>query len=155
MATGTVDKQHGTRGEGLTIDRVKLLFSSETFRPDSDLSLIKAYYHPEVRFRDAIQELHGREAFLAMTRRFLDRAKELEVEAHEAAQTGNVIFLSWTMRLRMGKGPRTTLEGTSKLTLDQHGKVIDHRDYFDLWGDAIGSLPVVGRAYRALIQKMG
>ncbi len=122
---------------------------------DSSFSLIERYYHPDVRFRDAIQEVHGREAFIDMTRRFVRRAKDLDVEVHDTAQDGNVIFLQWTMRMRFGRGPKSAIEGTTKLTLDAQGKVVEHRDYFDLWGDALDALPVVGKLYRALIKRLG
>jgi limonene-1,2-epoxide hydrolase len=154
MATGTVEPTNGPRGEALTLDRARQIFS-DTFRTDSELSLIKTYYHPEVRFRDAIQQVEGREAFLDMTRRFLERSKDLQVEVHEAAQTGNVIFVEWTMKLRLGMGPLSTYDGTSRLILDAQGKVIEHRDYFDLWGDTLGALPGVGKLYRQVIKKLG
>src|SRR4030095_8826893 len=105
------------------------------------------YYHPEVRFRDAIQQVEGREAFLDMTRRFLERSKDLEVQVRDAAQTGNVMYIDWTMKLRLGMGPLSSYDGVSKLTLDSQGKVIEHRDFFDLWGDTLGALPGVGKLY--------
>jgi limonene-1,2-epoxide hydrolase len=154
MATGTVEKQNGPKGEALTLDRARQLFT-DTFRDGSDLSLVKSYYHPDVRFRDAIQEVNGRDAFLDMTRRFLQRSKDLDVQVRDAAQAGNVIFMEWTMRLRMGVGPLSTFAGTSKLVLDGQGKVIEHRDYFDLWGDTLGALPGVGKVYRRLMKRFG
>ena len=52
-------------------------------------------------------------------------------------------------------GPRSTYDGTSRLVLDAQGKVIEHRDYFDLWGDTLGGLPGVGKLYRQLVKKLG
>jgi limonene-1,2-epoxide hydrolase len=155
MATAVVEKQKGAKGEALTLDQAKQLFSETTFGADADLSLIETYYHPDVRFRDAIQEIKGRDAFMDMTRRFVKRAQGLEVRVHDGAQNGNVIFLDWTMKLRMGPTPLTEYEGSTKLTLDAQGKVIEHRDYFDLWGDALSAIPGVGKAYRALVKRLG
>jgi hypothetical protein len=151
----TVEKQNGSKGEALTLDRAKQLFSKESFREGSDLALIKAHYRDDVRFRDPIQEVVGREAFLELTERFLKRAKDLEVELHSAAQGQNTIFLAWTMKLRMGRGPRLTIDGTSRLTLDAQGKVSEHRDYFDLWGDSIDAVPGLSKVYRAIMKKFG
>jgi limonene-1,2-epoxide hydrolase len=155
MATTSVEKQDGGKGEALTLDRAKQLFSSETFAENSDHALIHTYYHPDVRFRDAIQDIKGRDAFVDMTRRFVKRAHDLEVQVHDGAQNGNVIFLDWTMKLRFGPSPLTEYEGTTKLTLDGQGKVIEHRDYFDLWGDSLSAIPGVGKAYRTLVKRLG
>jgi limonene-1,2-epoxide hydrolase len=155
MATPTVEKQNGPKGEGLTLEQAKQLFSANTFDTSGNQSLIQAYYHPDVRFRDAIQELHGRDAFIEMTRRFVERAKELKVEVHDAAQNGDVIFLDWTMKLKFGPAPLTEYHGTTKLTLDAQGKVVEHRDFFDLWGDALSGIPGVGKAYRMLVKHLG
>ena len=105
MATATIETLGSSKSDALTLEQAKRLFSETTFGPDGDLSAIQAYYHPDVRFRDAIQEVMGRDAFMEMTRRFVKRAKDLKVEVHDAAQTGNVIFLDWTMTLRFGPGP--------------------------------------------------
>jgi limonene-1,2-epoxide hydrolase len=155
MATTTVEKQGSAKSEPLNLEQAKQLFSESTLGTGGDLSLIQTYYHPDVRFRDAIQEVQGRDAFMEMTRRFVKRARELKVQVHDGAQTGNVIFLDWTMTLRFGPGPLTSYDGTSKLTLDAQGKVVEHRDYFDLWGDSLAGLPAVGKVYRFLVKHLG
>lgn len=155
MATNIEKQPNGGKGEALTLDKAKQLFSPQSFREGSDLSLIKTYYHEDVRFRDPIQEVLGRDAFVEMTERFLKRAKDLEVELHSAAQGGSTIFLAWTMKLRFGAAPKLTLEGTTRLQLDSQGKVIEHRDYFDLWGDTLDAVPGVSKVYRAIMKKLG
>ena len=101
MATASIETQGSSKGEALNLEQAKKLFSESTFASDGDLSLIQAYYHPDVRFRDAIQQVNGRDAFMEMTRRFVKRARDLKVEVHDAAQTGNVIFLDWTPTERL------------------------------------------------------
>jgi steroid delta-isomerase len=151
----TVEKQNGSKAEALTLERAKQLFSKESFREGSELPLIRTYYREDVRFRDPIQEVSGRDALLEVTERFLKRAKELEIDLHGAAQGGSTLFLAWTMKLRFGRGPRMTIEGTSRLTLDAQGKVAEHRDYYDPWGDTIDALPGISKLYRAIMKKLG
>lgn len=44
-----------------------------------DWSHILPYYAEDIVFRDSIQELHGIDAFLAMTERLTRRSSELEM----------------------------------------------------------------------------
>ncbi len=74
---------------------------------------------------------------------------------HEAAQKGDVIFVEWSMDMRARKSlPVMTNHGVSKLRLDEDGLVVDHRDYFDLWGDMIDAFPRVSKVYRKLVSHM-
>ena len=79
------------------------------------------------------------------------RCRELRCKAHEAAQAGDVIFVHWTMELRLGPSPLTVFEGTTRLRLDGEGRVIEHRDFFDLWGDSLDAVPGVGAVYRRIV----
>jgi len=120
-----------------------------------DVSIIRDHYHPDVLFRDAIQEVRGRDAVVEMMLRFPERVKELSCEVHEAVQDGNVIFVEWTMTFRARRQmPVMRNNGASRLRLDDDGLVVDHRDYFDLWGDMIDAFPRAGRAYRSIVKSL-
>lgn len=152
---GSMQKQEVPRDAGLTLERARQMFSDEGMAKGSDFAIFRAYYHPNVRFRDAIQEIHGRDELIEMMGRFLKRCKDLDVRVNDSAQNGSVMFLQWTMTMRFGRAPRSSIEGSTKLTLNHAGQVIEHRDYFDLWGDTLDSLPTVGRLYRKLIRRLG
>ena len=120
-----------------------------------DVSIIRDHYHPDVRFQDAIQVVHGKDAVIEMLLRFPQRVAELSCTVHAAAQNGNVIFVEWSMDMRARKSlPVMTNHGTSKLRLDDDGLVIEHRDYFDLWGDMLDAFPRVSRVYRGIVKHM-
>jgi len=140
---------------GLDVDTARQLFDAMDADAEADFSLIETYYHPQVRFRDPIQALEGRDAFIEMSKKLVDRCSHLRARVNDAAQTGNVIFLQWTMEMKLGPTPLSTIEGCTKLTLDDGGQVIAHRDYFDLWGDALGSTPRIGKLYRRFVRMMG
>ncbi len=144
--------------EPFTVDKAREMFS---FRGKSDtgegvdVSIVRKYYHPEVRFRDAIQTVEGRDAVIEMLLRFPQRCKELRCHVHRAVQEGDVIFVEWTMEMVVHpRVPTLTDEGISRLVLDDDGLVIDHRDYFDLWGDMIDSFPRVSKVYRSIVRHM-
>jgi hypothetical protein len=43
--------------------------------------------------------------------------------------------------------------GLSRITLSQEGKIIQQRDYYDLWGDIFDNIPQVGKIYRKIMKK--
>lgn len=143
----------GTATDGLNLDKVREIYS-KTYGADGkpDFSHIYPYYHPQVRFRDSIQMIEGKEKFMEMCARLAKRCSELYMAVHDIAQSGNVIFLQWTMTLRFKKTPLTPLNGVTKLTLDDNGLIVEHRDFFDLWGDSFDAIPVVGKAYRLFMK---
>lgn len=141
-----------------TVDTAREMFS---FRGKSatgegvDVSIVREHYHPDVVFRDAIQKVQGRDAVIEMLLRFPQRCKELRCIVHRVAQDGNVIFVEWTTEMKIrDRIPELADDGVSRLVLDEDGMVIDHRDYFDLWGDMIDSFPRVSRVYRSLVRHM-
>lgn len=69
------------------------------------------------------------------------------------AQDGNVIFLEWIMTLSFKRTPKSSIYGTSRVTLNASGKIIEQRDFYDLWGDIYDNIPVFGRVYRVFMRK--
>jgi hypothetical protein len=58
------------------------------------------------------------------------------------------------MGLSFKKYPNSKLFGASRLTLNDNGKIIDQRDYYDLWGDIIDNIPFLAKGYRKFMRKM-
>jgi limonene-1,2-epoxide hydrolase len=121
-----------------------------------DWSHILPYYDKTIYFRDSIQQIRGIEAFTAMTERLAKRSKDLKMKIVHAVMEENTIFLEWEMTLSFKKYPSSILYGSSRLTLNADGKIIEQRDYYDLWGDIFDNIPRFGKAYRKfLIKKFG
>jgi hypothetical protein len=118
-----------------------------------DWSHILPYYDKNIRFRDSIQEIRGKKAFTEMTERLARRSGELEMSVVNSLKTGNVIFMEWEMRLSYKKYPKSTLCGASRITLNASGKIIEQRDYFDLWGDIFDHIPWLAKRYRIFMKK--
>ena len=118
-----------------------------------DWSHILPYYDDNIVFRDSIQELCGIEAFRAMTARLASRSKALNMNVVRAMMDGNVLFIEWEMTISYKRNPSSVLYGASRLTLNDEGKIIEQRDYYDLWGDIFDNIPRFGKAYRKFIIK--
>jgi hypothetical protein len=138
----------------LTIDIVKELWS-KTYNTEGkpDWSHILPYYDENIYFRDTIQEINGIEDFKAMTERLTKRSKDLKMNIVNVVGKNETIFLEWEMTIAYKKNPSSILYGASRLTLNDKGKIIQQRDYYDLWGDIFDNIPRFGKAYRRFMRK--
>jgi hypothetical protein len=121
-----------------------------------DWSHILPYYDDNIYFRDSIQEIRGIAEFTAMTERLTKRSKDLKMKIVNAVMQDNILIMEWEMTLSFKKYPSSVLYGSSRLTLTEDGKIIEQRDYYDLWGDIFDNIPRFGKAYRKfIIRKFG
>jgi hypothetical protein len=70
-----------------------------------------------------------------------------------AVQHENIIFIEWEMTISYKKNPSSVLYGTSRVTINEAGKISEQRDYYDLWGDIFDNIPRFGKAYRKFMRK--
>lgn len=113
---------------------------------------ILPYYHDSIHFRDSVQELRGIGEFSEMTKRLSRRSKSLEMVIHNQGMTGDLAFIEWEMIIAYKRYPRSSVYGLSRVTLKE-GKIIEQRDYYDLWGDIFDNIPFMARGYRRFMRK--
>lgn len=138
----------------LNAESIKDLWS-KTYNTEGkpDWSHILPYYDEEIYFRDSIQELKGMEEFKAMTERLTDRSNDLSMNIVRTAQQDKNIFIEWEMTIKFKKNPSSVLFGSSRVTLNDEGKIIEQRDYYDLWGDIFDNIPRVRKPYRRFMKR--
>ena len=138
----------------LTKDIINELWS-KTYNTEGkpDWSHILPYYDDNIYFRDTIQEIRGIGEFRAMTERLTKRSKDLKMDIVRAVMEENTVFIEWEMTISFKKNPPSVLYGSSRLTLNNEGKIVEQRDYYDLWGDIFDNIPRFGKAYRRFIRK--
>jgi len=149
-----IEQEKSSAGTGLNAENIKELWS-KTYNTQGkpDWSHILPFYDEKILFRDSVQELRGIEEFVAMTRRLTDRSKELSMNIVRTAQQDRDIFIEWEMTIMFKKNPSSVIYGTSRVTLNEEGKIIEQRDYYDLWGDIFDNIPRFGKAYRKFMKK--
>ena len=132
-----------------------LALRSKTYNTSGkpDWSHIFPYYHPEIVFQDSIQRIDGIENFLAMCNRLTRRCKQLEMEIYHIVKGGQVIMMDWKMTMSFRKSPSTPMYGSTRLTLHDDGRIIEQRDYYDLWGDIFNGIPGFRKLYRSFMTK--
>ena len=138
----------------LSVENVRLLWSrtyNSVGKPD--WSHIFPYYHPDIVFQDSIQRLEGMEDFLAMCERLTRRCQKLEMDIHHIVKDGNVIMMDWTMTMSFRRSPSTPMYGSTRLNLHEDGRIIEQRDYYDLWGDIFNGIPGFNRLYRRFMAR--
>ena len=143
------------RGEKIdSADKIRELWS-KTYNTDGkpDWSHIIPFYDDNIYFRDSIQEIRGIKEFTEMTQRLTKRSKELSMDIRNAIMHENIIFIEWEMTIGFKKNPSSVLYGSSRITLNKYGKIIEQRDYYDLWGDIFDNIPRFGKAYRRFLKK--
>jgi hypothetical protein len=119
-----------------------------------DWSHILPYYDDKIYFRDTIQEIRGIKEFKAMTVRLVERSKDLRMKIVNILFEDNIIFFEWEMGLSFKKTPDSKIFGVSRLKLNDKGKIIEQRDYYDLWGDIIDNISFLAKGYRKFMRKL-
>lgn len=140
--------------EELTVESVLRLWS-KTYNKigKPDWSHIFPYYHTDIIFQDSIQRIEGFENFTAMCNRLTKRCESLSMELSHVMKHENIISMEWTMTMQFKKTPSTPVYGCTRLTLNEEGKIIEQRDYYDLWGDIFNGIPRFKKIYRKFMFK--
>jgi limonene-1,2-epoxide hydrolase len=139
----------------LDVNTVRELWS-KTYNANGkpDWSHIYPYYHPKVIFQDSIQRIEGIEEFVALCERLTKRCENIQMEILSIAQDSNTILMDWIMTMAFKKYPNTPVYGSTKLTLHEDGRIIEQRDYFDLWGDIFNGIPYFKKSYRKFMRRV-
>lgn len=128
---------------------------SKTYNTEGkpDWSHILPYYDDQIYFRDTVQEIWGIEDFKTMTENLTRRSKDLKMNIVHVVQRENIIFIEWEMTIKFKKNPSSVMYGASRLTISEEGKILEQRDYYDLWGDIFDNIPRFGRMYRRFMKR--
>jgi limonene-1,2-epoxide hydrolase len=149
-----VDTSETARPMILDIATVRELWS-KTYNAvgKPDWSHIYPYYHPDIVFQDSIQRIEGINEFIALCERLTKRCENIQMEILSIAQDANTILMDWVMTMAFKKYPNTPVYGSTKLVLHEDGRIIQQRDYFDLWGDIFNGIPFFKKTYRSFMRR--
>jgi hypothetical protein len=112
------------------------------------------YYAQDIHFTDSVQEIHGITAFREMVERLTRRSNELRMAILHASMEDNTIFIEWEMTILFRRTRSSVMHGASRLTLNEQGKIVAQRDYYDLWGDIFDNIPGFNMLYRKFMRKV-
>jgi len=134
-------------------ERIRQLLEGLTPKDIDGVEKLRPLYDVGVIFQDPIQKVQGIDAFIALNRRLLGRAKELAFEVHQVTGADDQIFLTWTMHCEPKLGPKIRVDGVTHLRV-KNDRVVMHRDYWDLGELFASALPGGQTALRFLLKPM-
>jgi len=109
-------------------------------------------YSEDVVFEDPTQKKKGLKAYLDAQEGLLRRCDDVLLKPLAIACDGNTAFVEWEMGLKI-KGIEFIYPGATRLLLNDDGKIVDHRDYFDFVGPTFEPVPVIGGFVRWLYKR--
>ncbi len=122
-----------------------------------DLSILAQLYHPEVRFIDPVHQMDGLAALQQYFAHAYARLDSCTFVAHAMAGQQQQGFVSWQMQFShqaIGAGALISVDGCTELHWHQDGRIIYHRDYYDLTQMVYQHVPVVAWLTGKIKQKM-
>lgn len=137
----------------LTVEEIIALWS-KTYSSEGtpDWSHLFPYYHKKIIFKDPIQTVKGKAKFKKMCNRLSRRCKSLDMEILTIVQDKNTVMMEWKMTMAFRKFPTQPIYGSTRLTFNSQGYIVEQRDYYDLWGDIFNGVPVFRTVYHLFMK---
>jgi len=132
--------------------QLRALFSKPYGAPAPSEQQWREAYSEDVVFEDPTQKQKGLKAYLAAQEGLLHRCDDVLLKPLAIACDGQTAFVEWEMGLKI-KGIEFVYPGTTRLLLNDAGKIVDHRDYFDFVGPTFEPVPVIGGFVRWLYKR--
>lgn len=123
----------------------------------NNIASVSRIYHPDVVFIDPVHQIKGGDALERYFAHAYARLSSCQfVPLQQLAQT-DLGFISWRMRLShpaINQGHLVELDGCTELRWHQDGRIIYHRDYYDLTEMVYRHIPLLGWLTAKVKQKM-
>lgn len=137
------------------LDQAKDMFN----RVDKDhMFLIQEFYDTNASFQDPIHQIKGVKAIEDYYAGLYKNVESIRFEYKSTSEVNNFVTLEWKMHLRsssLNSGKEITLDGVSLITFGgDQGKVIAHRDYFDMGEFIYERIPILSSAVGFIKNKM-
>lgn len=132
------------------VTRVVAFFENLT---PASLASLPAFYAAHARFKDPFNDVRGLDAIVQIFAHMFETLDAPRFVVRERIVQGSQCFLSWEFHFRFRRfrqGQAQVILGGSHLVLDDAGRVVLHRDYWDAAEELYEKLPVVGGAMRWL-----
>jgi hypothetical protein len=134
------------------ISQLRALFTKPYGAPAPTEQQWREAYSEDVVFEDPTQKQKGLKAYLDAQEGLLRRCDDVLLKPLAIACDGNTAFVEWEMGLKI-KGIEFIYPGATRLLLNDDGKIVDHRDYFDFVGPTFEPVPVIGSFVRWLYKR--
>lgn len=122
------------------------------------LELVTDFYDKNAQFEDPIHKLEGSSEILAYYKNLYQHVDAIHFTFVNTIESGDTVVVAWKMSLitpSINSGKRFIVDGASIITFGgAEGKVISHRDYFDMGQFVYERVSMLGTIIRYIRHKM-
>lgn len=122
-----------------------------------NLHRLAEIYSEKIHFIDPAHEIHGLEQLSSYFAGLYREVQSIKFQFNHPVRIDNEAYLQWLMALQHPKlqgGRMISVPGASYLRFADNGKVVHHRDYFDLGAMLYEQLPLLGTVIRTLKRRL-
>ena len=123
-----------------------------------NLDLLKEIYEEGVIFVDPAHKIEGITQLTDYFRNLYSNINHISFEFHHPLQVNDVGYVQWTMTFShpgVKKGDKISVEGATFLQFGKDGRVIFHRDHFDLGSMLYQHIPILGGVIKTIKRRLG
>ena len=116
------------------------------------LAQLGAVYAPDAHFKDPFNEVQGHAAIVLIFEHMFVQVDAPRFVVLESMGQGQQAFLTWEFRFRMKRlvSGEQCIRGATHVRFDTQGRVVLHRDYWDVAEELYEKLPLLGPFMRML-----
>jgi predicted SnoaL-like aldol condensation-catalyzing enzyme len=122
------------------------------------LNVVDEFYDENAVFQDPVHEIKGTKAIRSYYEGLYKKVDSIRFQFKRTSEVNDLVTLEWSMFLRtpsIDSGKEITLDGVSLITFGgKDGKVISHRDYFDMGEFIYERVPVLRSVIGYIKRKM-
>lgn len=124
----------------------------ENLSPDR-LNDLEQYLADDLQFSDPFNHLHTRDAFIALMDDMYARLDEVGFKVHSVIEQQQQGYLYWTYSASSSVTGRFSIQGVSRVEVNEAGKIRLHEDYWD-GSRLMQTLPLLGRVVAWVRRKL-
>jgi hypothetical protein len=110
---------------------------------------VAKFYQADAHFKDPFNDVRGVAGIEAIFVHMFETTEFPRFIIGERIEQAHQAFVTWTFEFSL-KGKAYCVVGGSHFVFDDHGLVIEHRDYWDAAEELFQKLPIVGAPIRWL-----
>lgn len=124
----------------------------ESLSPKS-LKSISEYYDQDAFFKDPFNELNGCNQIKKIFDHMFDNLEHPKFTFTDEVIKQEAALLIWDFTFIV-KQKEFKIHGSTHLKLNKEGKIIYHRDYWDVGEEVLAKIPLISTVYKKLTAKL-
>lgn len=118
-----------------------------------NLTELEACLTEGVEFRDPFNHSHCRDDFISIMRDMFEKLDNVSFVVHQTLDREQHGYLYWTFTASSRTTGNLSVEGTSRVEIDDAGLICLHHDFWDA-SELLQGLPVLGRIIAMIRRKL-